>query len=240
MIEVIPFINERNKALWEEISNSQLSISIAESQEPNYGCFCQKNTATIYVTPYPNPASFTHELLHVKFFKDGILAGGCLKRSIIEHPILKDYITQETIEVVSNCMEHVKMLPQFLAMGYANNEFIDDYNEKKINCLLFSYIKYQYKYGNWRWAFDRIIGTIIVMKADNNPFHNYEKYLNGFMKLAPELYTIVVDFWVAWLAYDIWEEDDLEIGKLKDFYEGISVFEKGITELIKVHNSLKR
>lgn len=213
MIDSAPYIDKRNVALWKELNRSDFSIVIEESNEPNYGCYCQNKDATIYVlTSKPDPASFAHELLHVKFRINGMLAGCCLKRMLQEHPILKDVITKETIDVITNSMEHVKMLPQFLAMGYSNAEFIGDYYSCKMNLKDFSAL------CNWYIAdkipaMDRFIGTYCAMRADNNSDHKYNTYF-GLMKLLDKsLYEIVERFWNDWVQYDtekqreIWEPD---------------------------------
>lgn len=213
MIDSAPYIDKRNVALWEELNRSNLTVSIEESDEPNYKCHCQKQSATIYVlTSQPDPASFAHELLHVKMFADGITAGCCLKRMIQEHPILRDTITTPTIDVITNCMEHVKMLPQFLAMGYNNSEFIGDYDSCKMNFAEFTALCKWY-IADKLPAMDRFIGTYCAMRADNNPKHNYDTYFMLMKQLNKSLFEIVERFWNEWLLYDtekrreIWEPD---------------------------------
>lgn len=213
MIDSAPYIDKRNVALWNELNRSDFSIVIEESNEPNYGCYCQNKNATIYVlTSKPDPASFAHELLHVKFRINGMLAGSCLKGMIQEHPILKNVITQESIDVITNCMEHVKMLPQFLAMEYNNAEFIGDYYSSKMNLKDFAALYYWY-IADKISAMDRFIGTYCVMRADNNPEHKYNMYFRLMKLLNKSLYEIVERFWNDWLQYDtekqreIWEPD---------------------------------
>ena len=202
MIDSAPYIDKRNVALWKELNRSDFSIVIEESNEPNYGCYCQNKDATIYVlTSKPDPASFAHELLHVKFRINGMLAGCRLKRMIQEHPILKDVITKETIDVITNCMEHVKMLPQFLAMGYSNAEFLSDYYDSKLHVWEYCDLCGKYMMDR-RHGEDRFIGKYCAMRADNNPDHKYNMYF-GLMKLLDKsLYEIVERFWNDWLQYD--------------------------------------
>lgn len=213
MIDSAPYIDKRNVALWKELNRSDFSIAIEESKEPNYGCFCQKRNATIYVlTSQPSTASFAHELLHVKYRINGMLAGCCLKRMIQEHPVLKDVITKETIDVITNCMEHVKMLPQFLAMGYRNDEFVTDYNSCKMNLTEFSALCSWYIVDKTP-AMDRFVGSYCAMRADNNPAHKYNTYFVLMKLFNKSLFEIVECFWNDWLQYDtekrreIWEPD---------------------------------
>lgn len=213
VIDNAPYIDKRNVALWEELKSSDFSIAIAESFEPNYGCYCKGKEATIYVlTSKPDSASFAHELLHIKFCINGMFAGCCLKRMIQEHPILKDVITQDTIELITNCMEHVKMLPQFLAMGYSNAEFIADYNSCKMNLMDFSVLCNRYMEDKIP-AMDRFLGTYCAMRADNNPEHDYNTCFGLMKQLDSPLFEIVERFWNNWLRYDAekhreaWESD---------------------------------
>lgn len=213
MIDSAPYLDKRNVALWEELNRSDFSIVIKESNELNYGCYCQNKDAVIYVlTSKPNPASFAHELLHLKYRIKGMLAGCCLKRMIQEHPLLKDVVTEDTVDVVTNSMEHVKMLPQFLAMGYSNSEFVSDYYVSKM--YLFEYGDLCCRYArNRKLGVDRFIGKYCAMRADNNPDHSYNLYFGLMKQLDKSLYGIVERFWNDWLEYDtekqreVWEPD---------------------------------
>ena len=202
MIDINAYLDYRNKALWEELNSSDYTIRLAESTEPNYGCYCQDKNAIIYVLPTNiSCASFAHELLHVKFRKDGVLAGGCLKRMILENTVLNDVLTKDTIDVIANCMEHVKMLPQFLAMGYANYEFLADYESSKCSLDDLCIICNCYT-ANRLLAMDRFIGTYCAMRADNNPAHKYG-IMFFLMRLSDKsLFIIVEKFWDDWLQYD--------------------------------------
>lgn len=213
MIDVSPYIDTRNKALWEELNSSNYTIRLQESTEPNYGSYCQDKNVIIYVLPSkPSCASFAHELLHVKYHIGGVTAGGCLKRMILQDQVLVDVLTQDTIELIANCMEHVKMLPQFLAMGYANYEFIDDYESSKLSLreLFRFYIRC---ISNRLYKMDRFIGKYCAMRADNNPAHKYGIVFFFMRLLDKPLFIIVEKFWDEWLQYDtnrhreIWEPD---------------------------------
>ena len=202
MIDVSPYIDTRNKALWEELNSSNYTIRLQESTEPNYGSYCQDKNVTIYVLPSkPSCASFAHELLHAKYYIDGVTAGGCLKRMILEDKVLNDVLTQDTIELIANCMEHVKMLPQFLAMGYANYEFIDDYESSKLSLEELILLCKGYN-TNRLSAMDRFIGTYCTMRADNNPAHKYGIMFFFMRLLDKRLFIIVEKFWDEWLQYD--------------------------------------
>ncbi len=104
------------------------------------------------------------------------------------------------------------MLPQFLAMGYSNSEFISDYNSCKMNLSDYATLCNRYFIDKVP-AMDRFIGTYCAMRADNNPKHNYNTYFMLMKCLNKPLFEIVEHFWEEWLKYDtdkqreIWEPD---------------------------------
>lgn len=214
MIDVRPYIDNRNAKLWEELNNSDLSITIEkENRELGYGCCCQGKKVTIKVQlADPDPAAFAHELLHIKLRKEGVFAGGCLKEVILEDQILKDIFTKDTLDNIANNMDHVKILPWFLAMGYKNSEFVADYGEWRFEREWYNdfYLLYQMEIKQF---IDRFVGTYAAMKADNNPTHIYDECYPLFQSIDGKLYAIVEKFWEDWLQYDvekkreIWESD---------------------------------
>lgn len=203
MVDVTDYIDRRNAALWQEVKSS-VHVRIEPSTEPNYGCYWESNDSVIiYVTSTPDPASFAHELLHNKLVIDGLRAGGFFRTVIQQNNVLGSILTKGAIDHVTNCMEHVKMLPYFLSLGYANEDFLSDYRKSRMNSLWLLFIKYQLLYGNRRWAFAQIICSVIAMMSDNNPSHEYSNYYRRIAAFAPELFSAISDFWDAWLAYDI-------------------------------------
>lgn len=208
VIDVTPYIDKRNIALWDELKSSDLSITIEKSNEPNYGCINEGTNIKILVPlSNPNPASFAHELLHIRFRKNGVFAGGCLKQTILEHPLLKDIISEGTLDSIANSMEHVKMLPHFLNMGYERSEFLADYNESKFDiseCQLFCLL-----YESERLSIiERILGTYCAMRADCNPAHNYDECYSLLKSIDEYLYSIIEKFWGDWLQYDVEKKRD--------------------------------
>ena len=145
------------------------------------------------------------------------------KEDIMDDPVLKDVITKDTIDVITNCMEHVKMLPQFLAMGYENSEFIDDYESSKFGFTEFGILCYWYA-ANRLPAMDRFIGTYCVMRADNNTAHKYGIMFHLMRLLDRPLLIIVEKFWDEWLQYDtnkhreMWEPETRSATRTKCVY----------------------
>lgn len=224
MIDPAPYIDSRNRALWKEIRSSGYTVSVEYSRDPHYACYTQGNSIKLYVTAPLSPASFAHELLHAKLYINGMLTGKCFSRCIAESPILSHIVSSETTELVGNCMEHIKMLPAFRAMGYADKEFIADYDKKKMNFLWLARYYYNYTHANRQWAIDRIIGSTIAMKADCNPSHHYECYLRVMQLFEPQLIRAINSFWQAWIKYDIACQAPDFPYLCNDFYDDIHYF----------------
>lgn len=231
MINVADYIDNRNAQLWQEIKVS-VQVRIEPSTEPNYGCYWEsKDSVIIFVTNTPNPASFAHELLHIKLSIDGLRAGGCFRTVMQQNKVLGSIFTKGAIDHVTNCMEHVKMLPYFLNLGYANEDFLSDYHKSRMNSFYLLFIKCQFLYGNRRWAFTQLICSVIAMMSDNNPGHEYSKCYRRIAAFAPELYSAISDFWNEWLAYDITKTD--EWNSPIDFWEGTHNFEARLENLVR-------
>lgn len=214
MIDSAPYIDKRNVALWKELNRSDFSIVIEESNEPNYGCYCQKKDATIYVlTSKPDPASFAHELLHIwlKYIKKVCVSGALRFFNSSPAGIFFDDGLHESI---ANNMEHSKILPLFIKMGYRDEDFISDYFMDKLQENELRDIERNLKTGLFRKAYNiaavrYYIGKFIAVMADNNSI-NYKSRLERLKSLEPNLYSILDAFWSAWQSYDINSDNILD------------------------------
>lgn len=228
MIVVGDYIDKRSKPLWDEILSSGITIRILESPEPNYMCRFDDEQAIIYVSYPPDTASFAHELLHIKLYKNNIRIGSCLYEAIKINQLEK-FFTESTKGVIVNCMEHVKMLPQFLEMGYQNSQFITDYDSKKLTIREYYSLCQWYK-NDQPAARDRFIGKYCAMRADNNPFHVYFYLYLLLSILDRKLYKIVRAFWNEWERCDVNSNNDEAEGKWVDI---INKFVGNISKLVQ-------
>lgn len=125
-------IDNRNLGLWNSLIMVH-DIEIRKEMRPDYLAF-SKSGKTIISVPYDNidPASFTHELLHIYLRTKDIFIGGGLTLSIKESEILSRIFSDNLIEHIGNCLDHIKMLPEFLDLGFDENDFLSDYSVNKL------------------------------------------------------------------------------------------------------------
>jgi hypothetical protein len=203
------FINSRNGALWTTLNNRN-AITLEHSPDNTYGCFTKNGTATIYIPDGGECRdSFTHELLHVYFHYEGMNIGKCLKMSFLCEETLTSIYSDELLDHISNCLEHQKMLPIYLNMGFNREKFLSDYSipicdvtfVKSLGQLLAPEISY------WPTIANVYIGKFFAVKASPNDSIDYSECLTAFQEAEPRLFTILNTFWTAWDSFSL---DDME------------------------------
>lgn len=203
-------IDDKNKGLWEDLSE-EFSIRIESSFESNYLTNFKDGIITIYIhEDNLNPASFTHELLHILMKRSNKNVGKHLDEKIKSNESLHYMFSLQLRDHISNCLEHIKMLPIYLNFGYSQMEFISDYSEKKMNNKLFANLKSQFVVNGVydREAVDFYIGKFYAMKACPNPAFDYQKYYEGFKRLDKKLFHALNEFWEDWETYDVEDSND--------------------------------
>jgi hypothetical protein len=125
-------IDSRNIELWTALSKVR-EISIKREKQNIYSAYSIDNKTTIYVPIDGNdPASFTHELLHVFLRTKKVYIGAGLQISIKESKVLSKIFSDNLIEHIGNCLDHIKMFPLFVNLGYEPDKFLSDYSENKL------------------------------------------------------------------------------------------------------------
>ena len=204
------FIDDRNREMWESLSKTY-NITLHQSDEPNYKSRLIGNNFEIHIDENDiTPESFTHELLHLHLKSKGVLIQQDLNASILPYDNISKIFSIPLIEHINNCLEHNKMLPKYLELGYDNSKFISDYSEIKITKKYIEKLKESFKVNGkyYREAFDVFIGKFFAMKSDNNPKHRYYEFYVQLKKIDPTLYKLLSDFWEDWLDYDINNPED--------------------------------
>lgn len=203
-------IDSRNQELWNLISETY-NLNVDFSPEPNYLTNFKEDQITIYVDQFNcSPASMTHELLHIELKRRGILISYELISLIAKSEDLNYIFSKDLEDHISNCLEHVKMHDIFVNMGYSTQQFISDFDKKKMTNSELNSIKTFYKNKGFfdRSAIDSFIGNFFAMKACLNPKFNYKKYYDSLKKIDTRLYTLLYEFWEDWLTYDISDPED--------------------------------
>lgn len=205
-------IDSRNESLWNEL-NSFYSINvITENNRTEYGCYSKGKISTIYVPlNNKNPAFFTHELLHLLIRKKDVFIGAALQRGLVASSSLKRIYSLKLIEHIGNCLDHIKMLPIYLELGYNKNLFLSDFQIDK--CPEKDLINIERNFKSW-WiyngsAIDAFIGKHFAIKACPNAQINYRPKLERLKKINQELFTINQNIFDNWGKVDINEQDIL-------------------------------
>jgi hypothetical protein len=219
MVDVSLYIDDANKRLWETM-NQSFNISIDYSSEDCYGNYMQNGDCTIYVPRMgePDAASFTHELLHLYLPYHKTFIGGAIEGMMKETYPLNIIFDKGLYDHISNSLEHIKMLPIYLKMGYPIEKFILDYYDDKLTDDEVDRLCQSYKKGVLcirynRMAINFLIGKFFAVKADINTDNHYDRQLAAMDKLDHELFSTLNDFWNGWIDYDIelkreaWEND---------------------------------
>lgn len=203
-------LDERNSELWNNLNNAH-KITLEPSFEPNFITNFKDDKITIYVVEDDlSPADFTHELLHIKLKSNGLDIGRDLNKKIEENEKLFYLFSTDLKDHISNCLEHIKMLPIFIDLGFKNSQFLSDFKSKKMSMGQMQEIALRYRENGIydREAADSFIGLFFAMKADNNRMNKYDILYKKLSKLDKKLYKSLVDFWEDWLSFDYNDKND--------------------------------
>lgn len=220
-------IDSRNSILWTQLK-AKFNITFNESVNGEYSCYSQNEDVMFYIVrDNICKDSFTHEMLHVYLRMNGCFISGGLQNTINKSKILTSMLTYDLIEHMGNCLDHIKMLPNFLNMGFERKKFLLDYEINKCSDEELVSLKRNYKIGNKvnPIAVDFYIGKIFAMMADPNDSFDYSPQLSIFEKIDPLLYGItmrLIDRWIEIKIEDrqIMDDDDYH-SVLFEYYENM-------------------
>lgn len=171
----------------------------------DYATYTIGKTANIHV-PVNNlkVGYYTHELLHIFLRTKEVFLGSSIIMYIESKPRLKRIFSDYFKQQVPNMLDHVKMLPLFLELGYSRPEFIQDYDTDKFTWLDLGYILAIFR-KSWFWkkrytatGVDQYIGRYFAAKTCPDPSRDYTFQLSRLRKLDAELFEILETFFTAW------------------------------------------
>lgn len=212
-IDLSEYITQQSKDLWRQL-NSIYDISVEYHDINEYAVFTQNKKAVIYIprTAKPCPDSFGHELLHILVRSTDTFIGASLSMIVKESNSLSAILSTNLLNHISNCLEHIKMLPLYLSMGFDISRFIVDYNAPKLTINEVAYLRSTMvkkrllrKASYVPIAVDLYIGKYFAVKACPNSTINYEPLIQDLKSIDEELWDILESFWKSWLAYDIFK-----------------------------------
>lgn len=226
-----PNLDEKNTLLWSEL-NESCKIKLETSFEPNYVSNFKDNFITIFIAADKiSSHSFTHELLHIKLKNDGVKATLYLNEKIKQSKNLHYIFSKDLEDHVGNCMEHVKMFPLYIKLGYRDSSFLSDFRTHKLKPDEVRNIKSSFAKNNIidKDVLDYYIGKFFAAKACLSG-NNYIKPLTSLRKISPKLYDILKEFWADWMDYSIEEAPeayeeiiDIFVEELDDWAENKTI-----------------
>jgi len=219
-------IDFRNQNLWHQIKE-KYSIEFQDSFSDEYSCYTQDNHAVFYVSKNNLcKDSFTHEMLHVHMRIKEFYFGGAISNLLAGSRILSSMISPALIEHIGNCLDHVKMLPLYLEMGFDREKFIVDYNLFKSTSEEINQFQKFYRKGkniNIQMV-DPFIGRIVSILADPNDGFDYSDHIEKLKKIDPLLFRIVerlLEHTKELKADNIKLMDDTYLTVTHNFYENL-------------------
>lgn len=231
-------IDNRNLELWNFLRKVH-TIEIRKEKRPDYLAY-SKSGRTIISVPLDNldPASFTHELLHIYLRTKEVFIGGGLTRSIKGSEKLSNICSDNLIDHIGNCLDHIKMFPEFIKLGYDESDFIFDYSENKLTAEDISKIRKHFttnvlfkKIYNAS-AIDFFIGKFFAAKSCPNKSYDYQQNLNELKKIDGDLFRILETLMTDWITFDYNDPDPAKGSYhllLFDFIENFKKWTNGKT-----------
>ena len=208
-IRIEDLLDTRNKGLYDYVSHS-LKFSLKETDDPYYGIFTKDNCAELHIPKgEASPSSFAHELLHAELKIKGVHIS--TKLSVSERPLLVPIFSEDLSDHITNVLEHRKMYPKFISMGYREDDFLADAHFPILELQDAYSLVAKLKDGNGRYypkGIDLFIGKYLAAICSCFSFFNYEKELQ-FLKTSEPALTSILDALVTrWDKYDIEKEGD--------------------------------
>lgn len=223
-----PYIDTRNRSLWETMSNSHI-ISLDYHEEPNYKILQRNDLVTIFLPRVqPSPEGFTHELLHLWLIQAGKEAGTLINESLKADHVIVKILKRGLIEHIANCVDHFWMLPEFVRLGYDREKFIEDYHTSKNSEFKINRIE------NWLYeeedisrveAVSLFVDIFFAMKSCPNPEFDYSSSFLRLKKIDEKFYRTLDEFWDASKQYD-------GSSKRKDFQLELIAFTRSLNMYI--------
>lgn len=209
---VSSYIDSRNQSLWNEL-NQHLPIKIEYYSQSTYGVYRIDGQATVYV-PKGAPCidSFTHELLHLWLSYNDLSPGTAINASFKLDKVTSTLLATDLIEHITNCVDHVKMLPRYLDLGFLRSKFIADYNISKYDPMEMQRIKNWFNTDDSAsrcYAVRGYIGKYFGMQACPNLEFDYRSALSQLRVIDQNLFVILDNFWQSWLEFDIETSDSV-------------------------------
>lgn len=206
-------VDNRNSTLLKELEkNYSIKVELVDNTL-EYGCYSINHSSTIYV-PKSNICSdsFTHELLHIYLRSKGIFIGARLKRKTQNSEILSQIYTEPLLDHIGNCLDHIKILPIYLNLGFERSKFLIDFEKKKCTKQEVEQIKRYWKQGTKynSQVIEFYLEKYFAIKACPNTDFYYGNIIQELSQIDEKLFSINEKLINRWLEMKIEPQDILE------------------------------
>lgn len=221
-------VDNRNQYLWDEIKKNY-DVKFEKSLNKEYAVFQQSKKVVFYVDESNLcPDSFTHEMLHVYLNLNGIHINGALRLRLLGDDFFSSIFSLNLIEHIGNCLEHTKMRPLYLELGFDKEKFILDYNVFK--CEEIELKNFELNYSNNsvinKNAIDPFIGRIVAILADPNASLDYSIQLKRLQKVDTKLFLVITNLFKNWSELKIKDRTLLD----NDYTDVVNLFINELNE----------
>ena len=214
--ELEKLLDTRNRELFDFVS-TRIPISVCYGSENNYGVYQCNKKAVVFIPKDDYSAdSFTHELLHVLLTIYGVNIGASIKLQKNESRQLSLVISDNLADHITNVLEHRKMFPRYIALGYDRMKFLSDASSPVLTNEETYQIRMLFKTGRFfhrkinPTAVDYFIGKYLAAKGACIDVFDYSSQLSEMQVIEPELCAIMDSLLLRWDLYDETKEGDLE------------------------------
>jgi hypothetical protein len=207
MPEISDYIDERNAALWHFIeTHHPIVLRYTLKKDFSYFIFGVASDVVIDIPFYNYSIELlTHELLHIYLHIKQVHVGQYLGTKSMQSKTLQKIYGDEMIKFTANCLEHDKMLPMYLELGYDRNAFVCDYDVAKCTQLDIEFLTRHLKQANKSWdlATKTFVKVYLGMNSCPNTTIDYQPFLVSLKIINEHLYLILDKFWTSWELFDI-------------------------------------
>jgi hypothetical protein len=118
-------IDEKNKSLYDELIDAGIQIDFEiHPGEPYWKVQSRPKYVIAANSTTPNSEMLAHELLHIKMYRTGFIDTETIVAIFDPY---NNFFDPKAFDQIQNLVEHMRMLPLFVDMGYEAEGFVSNY-----------------------------------------------------------------------------------------------------------------
>jgi hypothetical protein len=194
--------DDKTKLLIQDLKND-FQIEFKEREIDYCEVYTIKNQATIYYNPkLIDNESIAHELLHIKLKRYNYVIGNHIYFSCLNNSKLQKIFNKFLCDYIGNCLDHFKMYPEYLEMGYSPEGFLKNGLEEKCSLQDIKTLNLSFLRTFKTKSIELYIGYLISIYADHID-NNYIEHLILLQEKDSDLFEVISNFWNKWKEFDI-------------------------------------